>query len=183
MTATKEKRELKTTRQTWADLLDAMGVPIPPQEDLITRSELLARLRPPGPDMPSMSAASLLDWEKREYLPHAVVRKHGDLVMAVYPPWWPDLVSTVWWLTRTGYSREHAGRAARSWINSTGRKRAFTPLEGYLDAARLAVNGLAHGCRQHQITRADHIAKARLTFVDAAGEEIFATEFALGDSD
>ena len=182
MTATKEKREPKTNKETWADLLDDMSIPIPPQEDLITRSELLARLRPPGPDMPSMSEVSLIEWEKKGFLPRAVVRSHEGKVQATYPSWWPDIVNPAWWLTQAaGYTREHAGRAVLSWINSTGRTRAFTPLDGYLDAVRLAVNGLAHGYRQQQMTRNDHIKNARLTFVDAAGKEIFETEFDLNE--
>jgi len=184
MAATKEKREPKTNQETWADLLDDMSIPVPPRDARISRSDLLSQLHPPGPHMPSMSEAALIDWEQRGFLPRAVVQLHQGKVQATYPAWWPGLVSTAWWLTRVGgYTREHAGRAVLSWINSTGRTREFTPLKGYLDAVRLAVNGLAHGYRQQQMTRSDHIKNARLTFVDTAGKEIFETEFALIGTD
>ena len=177
MTAIIEEQKT-TNQQSWADLLPEMSIPVPPREALITRSELFARLA--RSLAKSFSPIALADWERRGILPRAVVQSHEGKVQATYPAWWPEVVGFAWHVTHVwGYSRKAARDLVLLWISTAGRKGAFEPLETNLEAVRLAVNDLARGYRQQQMARSDEMKKARLIFVDAAGEEMFATEFTL----
>lgn len=182
MTATIEDQKT-TNQQSWADLLESVSIPIPPRESLISRADLLAQLHPYGPDIPDMSEVSLIEWEKRGFLPRAVVQSHQGKVQATYPAWWTEVVRFAWHVTHAwGYSREAARNLVLLWIDSAGRKEAFTPIWASLEVVRLAVNALADDYRRQQMTRFDQIKGARLTFVDSAGQEIFETEFNLSGS-
>jgi len=183
MTATKEKREPKTNQESWSDLLFNMGIPIPSRASRISRAELLARLRPPGPDLPRMTPVQLVDWEMRGILPRAVIQMHEGKVQAVYPSWWIPLVENAYALSKRGYSRDQAGRAARSWINTTGRTLAFAPLDTNLEAVHTAVAGLLRSYRHQQMADADRITGARVIFVDAEGETVFETGIAFNAID
>jgi hypothetical protein len=180
MTATIEERKT-TNQESWADLLAEMSIPVPPKDELITRSALFDRLA--ETPAKAFSPAALIDWEKRGFLPRAVVQSHDGMVQATYPAWWPDLVALAWWLTRQGYSREEARRAVIHWLDESGRKQSFSPIDAHLEAVHMAVRNLAHGYRRQQMTRFDQIAKARLIFVDAEGEPVYEGEFDVDDID
>jgi len=80
------KRATKGNTATWRDWLPK-GAPAP--DDLLTREEVLDRLRSWGVEA---TAADLRYWEYEGILPRAVRRQHAGAVRAVYPAWFPHMV-------------------------------------------------------------------------------------------
>ncbi|MDP9357099.1 MAG: MerR family transcriptional regulator [Chloroflexota bacterium] len=70
-------------KETWVDWVKD-GAPDPSPEDLITRDELIDRLREAG--IP-ITTRELRYWETEGALPRPVKRSHTGAIRAVYPTW------------------------------------------------------------------------------------------------
>ena len=79
-------RTTKGSTATWRDWLPK-GAPEP--DDLLTREEVLDRLRSWSVEA---TVNDLRYWEYEGILPRAVKRQHDGAVRAVYPEWFPHLV-------------------------------------------------------------------------------------------
>ena len=73
-----------TSKSSWRDWLPE-GYPEPPDDQLITRAELLERLR--GIFRTNLSERTLQLWEAAGILPGPVRRWHGGATRAFYPTW------------------------------------------------------------------------------------------------
>ena len=88
----------KPARETWRDWLP----PDAPEPELLTREQLVARLREAGIDA---DVSDLRYWEYHGILPRPVRQRHDGATRAVYPDWFVWLV---------GLLREYQGRDNKS---------------------------------------------------------------------
>lgn len=108
-------RGLRTKRETWYAWLPD-GAPKPRVEDLLTREELLARLRR---IRPVVTETALRSWERKDVLPHPIRQWHEGSVRALYPPWYPDLVRQLRRLQRDGYPLAAIGGELYAYVQQT----------------------------------------------------------------
>ncbi len=100
---------MKTHKVQWRDIIGPLS-----GSDVMTRTELLADVHERSAQI---SEAGLMDWEKRGFLPCAVVQKHDGLVQATYPRWWPMLISNAYRLRNNGMSRSAIAGVVKTWID------------------------------------------------------------------
>ena len=87
----KKPTPTKPKRETWRDWMPE-GFPQPSDEELVTRSELLDRLRSDPQRTIDITERTLRLWESEGILPGPIRQRHKGATRALYPPWYATLV-------------------------------------------------------------------------------------------
>src|SRR5215211_8268723 len=82
----------RLTTGDWRDWLP-IGEPEPTADDLVTRDELLERVRESGIDF---NARTFQHWEAMGALPRPLRRWHDGAVRALYPAWLALMIPLAW---------------------------------------------------------------------------------------
>lgn len=97
-------------RQAWRDWLPAEAAE-PAPDDLLTRDELIARLKDEGIQV---SAYDLGNWQRAGAIPHGLRRWHDGAPAVLYPPGMVEVVRRVRDLQAQGHKLRHIGPQIRA---------------------------------------------------------------------
>jgi DNA-binding transcriptional MerR regulator len=162
----------KQRRETWIDLWPA-GVSPPTTEDMLSRAELLEELRAQGVNVPE---STLIWWESSGVLPRAIRRFRDGRAHALYPTAAVDAIRHLHQLRSAGQPLDRIKPWVDAWVLATTTTWQ-DPLAPGLASVRGAVNELAQNLRN---MRGDiNLNSVRVSFADADGREVFATELPL----